>query len=381
VSARSADAGAAYARYLGTSHFGSLDGLRFLSIVPVVWHHSTARPLEGILGRGPLGVDLFFCISGFLITTLMIRERESTGRIAIGRFYARRSLRIFPLYYVVLSLYVARAALFLPAGPQREHFFRSLPFYATYTSNWFVDFAVPFPIIFSFAWSLATEEQFYAFWPWIMARARWVAVPVAVASLLLITTQCVQWGLLTSVLGPGGLARRIAGSVSSPMCMGILLSLALHERRSFGILWRSLGWRWSAPFLLGALLLLAGAKSDPLLAIRLTMTLLVGACCIRPDHRLAAFTHAPWVRWIGKVSYGIYLLHVAAVTAARHILPDAMRSAPLVFVVAFGASVAAASASYRWLEQPFLRMRDLFRTAPPDGVAYPLTPIRATSDR
>jgi peptidoglycan/LPS O-acetylase OafA/YrhL len=377
VSDRSARAVAAHARYLGTSHFGSLDGLRFLSIVPVVWHHSTARPLEGMLGRGPLGVDLFFCISGFLITTLMIREREDAGRIAIGRFYARRSLRIFPLYYVVLSLYLVRAALFLPVGPQREHFFRSLPFYATYTSNWFVDFAVPFPIIFSFAWSLATEEQFYAFWPWIMARARSFAAPVAAAAMLLIMTQCVQWGLVTSVLAPGGLARRIAGGVSSPMCMGILLSFALHERRSFGILWRWLGWRWSAPLLLGTLLLLAGVRTDPLLAIRVTMALLVGACCIRPDHRLAFFTDAPWARSIGKVSYGIYLLHVAAVTLARHLLPDA--SALLVFMVAFAASVAAASASYRWFERPFLRMRDLFRPAPEGEVAY--SPVRATSDR
>jgi len=125
----------AHARYLETSHFASLDGLRFLSIVPVVWHHSTPRPLEGILGRGPLGVDLFFAISGFLITTLMIREQSRTGRLAVGRFYARPSLRIFPLYYVVLSLYVVRAMLFLPEGPARAHFLHSLPFYATYTSN------------------------------------------------------------------------------------------------------------------------------------------------------------------------------------------------------------------------------------------------------
>ena len=219
----------------------------------MVWHHSTPRPLEGILGRGPLGVDLFFAISGFLITTLMIREQSRTGRLAVGRFYARRSLRIFPLYYVVLSLYVVRAMLFLPEGPARAHFLHSLPFYATYTSNWFVDFAVPFPVIFSFAWSLATEEQFYAFWPWIMARAQTFHLPVVVASLLLVVTQGVQWGLLTSVLAPDSLARRIAGSISSPLCMGILLAWALHERRSFVLLYRWLGHRWSAPLILGAL--------------------------------------------------------------------------------------------------------------------------------
>jgi peptidoglycan/LPS O-acetylase OafA/YrhL len=357
---------AAHARYLGTSHFASLDGLRFLSIVPVVWHHSTPRPLEGILGRGPLGVDLFFAISGFLITTLMIREQARTGRLAVGRFYARRSLRIFPLYYVVLSLYVARVIFFLPEGPQRAHFLRSLPFYATYTSNWFVDFAVPFPVIFSFAWSLATEEQFYAFWPWVMARARTFHLPVLAATLLLVTTQSVQWGLLTSVLAPDGLPRRIAGSISSPMCMGILLAWALHERRSFGVLYGLLGLRWSAPVILGVLALLAAAPQDPLLAIRLAMTLLVGACCIAPGHGLAALTDAPPVRFIGKVSYGIYLVHVAAVTVAKHILPSAWGGAPFVFVLAFAGSVAVASASFAWFERPFLRMRDVFR---PKGLA------------
>ena len=62
-----------HAAWLALSHFPALDGLRCLSILPVIWHHSTPRPLEGALGRGPLGVDLFFAISGFLITTLLMR--------------------------------------------------------------------------------------------------------------------------------------------------------------------------------------------------------------------------------------------------------------------------------------------------------------------
>ena len=97
----------------------------------------TPRPLEGILGEDLSASIPSFAISGFLITTLMIREQARTGRLAVGRFYARRSLRIFPLYYVVLSLYVVRAQLFLHGGP------RALPippgiasrFTPTYTSS------------------------------------------------------------------------------------------------------------------------------------------------------------------------------------------------------------------------------------------------------
>src|SRR4051812_26046578 len=92
---------ARHAAYLGTAHFASLDGLRFLSIAPVVWHHCTSGPLPGVLGKGPIGVELFFAISGFLITTRLIREQRARGAVAIGQFYTRRALRIFPLYYAV----------------------------------------------------------------------------------------------------------------------------------------------------------------------------------------------------------------------------------------------------------------------------------------
>jgi peptidoglycan/LPS O-acetylase OafA/YrhL len=71
--------------YLGTSRFPSLDGLRCLAVLPVVWHHATPRPPSGLLGRGPLGVDLFFAISGFLITTLLLRERRARGAVSVGR--------------------------------------------------------------------------------------------------------------------------------------------------------------------------------------------------------------------------------------------------------------------------------------------------------
>ena len=87
---KAAPAAEAHRSFLGARHFPSLDGLRCLAILPVVWHHSTPRPLPGVLGRGPLGVDLFFAISGFLITTLLLREASTTGRISLSGFYARR---------------------------------------------------------------------------------------------------------------------------------------------------------------------------------------------------------------------------------------------------------------------------------------------------
>src|SRR4051794_13366260 len=90
--------------YLGTKTFGSLDGLRAASIIAVLWHHAArdAGPRSILVGRGFRGVALFFVIRGFLIATLPLRERRRTGTISLGRFYARRFLRIFPPYYLML---------------------------------------------------------------------------------------------------------------------------------------------------------------------------------------------------------------------------------------------------------------------------------------
>jgi peptidoglycan/LPS O-acetylase OafA/YrhL len=352
---------ARHAAYLGTAHFASLDGLRFLSIVPVVWHHSTLGPLPGVLGKGPLGVDLFFAISGFLITTRLLREQRGRGDVAVGQFYARRALRIFPLYYAVLGVYALRAWFVLPPSPVRAHFLQSLPFWATYTADWFVDVAVTHPIIFSFGWSLAVEEQFYLLWPWIVRATRGALFPVAAALLLLAADQGAESGLFAGGLPLSGLAHRMIVSLSTPICLGALLAYALDRPRSFAVASRLLGARASAPLAFLALAALVVADGTPLFAVHVTLALLVGACCARPDHGLTALTDARPLGWVGRVSYGVYLLHVSAITAWKRVLPAAWISAPLVFALSFAASLALAAASYRWFERPFLRLGHLFR--------------------
>ena len=94
----------AFGSYRAIKYFGSLNGLRCACILAVIWHRTAGAGRDALLlSRGYLGVSLFFVISGFLITTLMLREREAYGQISVGAFLARRALRIFPLYYLVLS--------------------------------------------------------------------------------------------------------------------------------------------------------------------------------------------------------------------------------------------------------------------------------------
>lgn len=352
------DRRSAYDDYKATTRFGSLDGLRCLAIVPVFWHHCTLGPLAGVLGKGPLGVDLFFAISGFLITTLLLRERDATGRVAAGAFYARRSLRIFPLYYAVLGLYVLHAWLGMPSGPQRDHFWRSLPFFATYTTNWFVNFAVPHPVSFAFSWSLAAEEQFYLVWPWVIRLGGYWP---AIAGLgLLGLDQGAEHGLWASVLAPGGLGHRIVSSIASPICMGALLALALHARRTFIVAGVLLGQRASALILLAALGLCV-VFDVPLWSAHLLLAAIVGACVVRRNS-LVWLLNSRAVAWVGTVSYGVYLLHVGVITFVRRSCPGLAQPA-WTFIVALPLTVALASLSFRLFEQRLLALRRRFPPA------------------
>ncbi|MFO0665585.1 MAG: acyltransferase [Polyangiaceae bacterium] len=352
---------APYARFRETATFGSLDGLRALSILPVVWHHATPRPLEGILGKGPLGVDLFFTISGFLITTLLLRERDRTpaARISVRDFYRRRVLRIFPLYYTILALYVVRAIAWPPAPALRAHFFASLPFFATFTTNWFVDFTVPHPVVFAFSWSLATEEQFYALWPWLF-RGRWL--PLIAAISLLLVDQLAERGALAFLFAEGSTTLRMLKSIASPICLGAIAACLAHEKRAFRLLHVVAGHRASAPFSFALLVAAIALPHVSLFTTHVVLALLVLACTVREDNGLAPFLRARPMVSLGAVSYGVYMVHVAVIAGLRPLLPGTERMLPL-FAAALALSYAAARISYRFLETPFLRMRSRHHSA------------------
>jgi peptidoglycan/LPS O-acetylase OafA/YrhL len=333
-----------------TSYFGSLDGLRALSILPVVWHHATSGPAPGVLGRGPLGVDLFFAISGFLITTLLLRERERHGKVALGAFYARRSLRIFPLYYVVLGGFALHALLLRDAGPVRDHFLRSLPWYATYTSNWFVDNAVPHAVVFSFAWSLATEEQFYLGFPWLLRVSKGIVPAALFMGAVVVADQAAEREWLS--MGPQ--AMRMLRSLATPIALGSLSALALRTSL-FRVVDLVLGRRASPLVMLG--LVVCGAVVPwSLLEVQALMVGLVVACCLREDHWLAPFLSARPLRHVGLVSYGMYLLNVPAIQLAKRVVPQSF-----VFAVGLALSVAFATAAHSAIEKPLMRLRARFR--------------------
>lgn len=339
-------------------HFASLDGLRCLAIVPVVWHHSTPYPLDGVLGRGPLGVDLFFALSGFLITSLLLHERAGGQPISLERFWVRRSLRIFPLYYLVLAAFVLHAIFIRADAPERAYFLRSVPFYATYTSNWFMQSAVGHPIVFAFAWSLAAEEQFYLLWPPVLRWIRGTVTPLLLMLGLVALDQCAESGRLAPVLGEG-LALRVVRSFATPIGLGSVLALLVASPAGASIR-ALLAQRWSSLVAFG-LVAMAAIDAWPLFTTHLTMTALVGACALRADHFLAPLLEQRVVRHVGTVSYGIYLLNVPVVSACRRLLGESAGPTTL-FACAMLGSIAFATVTYRFVERPFFALRERFRT-------------------
>jgi len=363
--------------YLSRTYFSSLDGLRCLAILPVIWHHSTPRPLPGILGKGPAGVDLFFCISGFLITTLLLRERARSSSIRLGAFYARRALRILPLYYGVLALYVLYALTALPDSSEpRAHFFRNLPYYATFTANWFANFGVSHPILFAFSWSLCIEEQFYAFWPALVKRLSWLGALGAMLALIVLDL-LTERGMLVALIPPDTIAERMITSFATPIGLGAVLALLLHDGRTFSRIEPLLARFWSSRLALASVFALLSWSSAPRFAFHAGLTWLVGACVVREQHGLSAFLTARAPSYVGRVSYGLYLLNATAVALVHRAFPGRGESSLFVFAFALPLSLALATLSHRFIEAPCAGWRSRFR----NEKRAELTPARESAAR
>lgn len=360
-----------YNQFRSIGYFGSLDALRCLAIVAVIWQHSPAIPHDAmpLTDAGASGVALFFVLSGFLITTLLLREDEGTGGISLRNFYMRRTLRIFPLYYAVLGLYALLVAL-LEHNAAGRLFFQNLPYYLTYTTNWFVDLKLNEDgqrrVIFVFAWSLATEEQFYLFWPPIMKFCRRaVAISILLAVVFVDLALTFAFGIVDVPETTVQRLLRIAQSPSTEICFGVLLAIALHAKAGFAAAWRVLGKQWSAPATLVLLAAIAmwpgGATPGWYLAQAMALTAFLAACVIREDHGVAAFLTTPFLARVGVVSYGMYLLHMLSVNSVKVIFARiGVESAPALFVLAVLAAYFSAEMSYRLFESPILRLKKRF---------------------
>jgi peptidoglycan/LPS O-acetylase OafA/YrhL len=234
-----------HATFLATKTFGSLDGLRALSIIAVLWHH-THEGIAGLAatGRGFLGVDLFFVISGFLIVTLLLRERRRAGSISLRRFYVRRFLRIFPPYYAMLA--IVAAAAFLKLGNGSAAIRHDLPYAVLYVSN-----LVQMQSLLLITWSLAVEEQFYLIVPTIERYLR-PGLLVALLAGAYVLVSLPPFGLFAGLDLPSFFRETTFG----PILLGVMLAHLLDHPRGYRLASRALA-HPASPLVAVALVLLA----------------------------------------------------------------------------------------------------------------------------
>ncbi|MCB0985334.1 MAG: acyltransferase [Ilumatobacter sp.] len=349
-----------------------LDGLRAIAIGLVVVHnylHKADGRLSSLRG-GYLGVTVFFVLSGFLISSLLLVEEESTGRVRFGSFYLRRAYRLLPAMLLALAFLLGIGWATGEAwGPQMVRAGSVLG----YVFNWWHG-SSPLPDGWGPLWSLSVEEQFYLVWPLLLAALLWLVGRRATGR------QRTDRVAAVTAVGALGLAawRTLAwwgGETESPLynhthfradalLIGAALAVVVHGRRELMDRARAAE-RWFFPVVAAVCVLaVVGSRADPesrpgwmlgpgmtlvaVLAAVMTM-LAITAPSGSPTRRVL---DARWMVWIGTRSYAIYLLHEPMAAAVGHATGH---GGAVVAAVSLVLTLAVAEASYRWLEQPVLR--------------------------
>jgi peptidoglycan/LPS O-acetylase OafA/YrhL len=327
----------------------SLAGIRGLAILLVVAFHMDLPLRQG----GPVGVTVFFVLSGFLITSLLIREADRTGGVDLRGFYARRVRRLFPALVVAVLVILSVAALAGRIGPVATDSVLAL----TYLSNWARATGDGMGL-WNHAWSLGIEEQFYLVWPIGFIALRRFAAPTSwrfIAPLLILA---VSSGLLRVALLVSGASGDRVYFGSDTRAEAILAGcvLACLFARPGGVTVP----RWLGPVSMVALLALASFDKEPAPWPGALYSLVAVASCgliaaaMQPGRQWLGLSSRLMV-WLGERSYSLYIWHVPVILTLGVAMDGA--TPVLRFCVVALASLALAVGSYRYVEHPFRHHR------------------------
>lgn len=353
-------------------YFSGLNGIRAMAALGVVVSHTTlalpqfgldaflfgafndGKP-KGLLLAG-FGVSMFFVLSGFLITYLLLKEKE-VQEIDIKKFYLRRILRIWPLYYVYLALCLIFMILDHQAFDTSALFF-----YLFYAAN------VPFILgngigLVAHYWSLGVEEQFYMFWPWVVKKIKnsWL-VPITAASIVIL----VMAKLVLHVLTPNSILES-AIHITRFHCMmiGALGALLYYNENKWFLLVFD---NKIAQFFAWIIILLvicnkyhfASIIDNEIISV-VTLFVIIGQ--INKTNRLVNLENSV-CDFLGKISYGIYVIHPLIITLLAKFLPPIQAPNMLKYLIIYslvaGLTILLSFISYKYLESYFLKLKHKF---------------------
>lgn len=339
-------------------YIAELDGLRAVSVLSVIACHT--MPLAP---GGFLGVDVFFVLSGFLITRILLAEHHQYGSIDILNFYMRRILRLMPAFYLMLIAILG----FLVLTSQNSRLNIDTVFVsALYVMNWTRAFSTGHDGFLGHAWSLAVEEQFYLIWPLLLAGLLALVgrrhLPKAIFSLLaaIVTWRCI-------LIASGADPMRIYNGTDTRIDTLLVGALLAANTVSFD------------PKLVGRLALASGLglaalvpilpwQNQVLQSVGFTViavmagSIILWAASSPRSTAGAALRTAPLVG-LGRISYGVYLWHYPLLTL---FLPGLTNAPPLLrFGYVTGASILIATVSFIVVERPCLRVKSRFASPAP----------------
>ncbi|WP_298267859.1 acyltransferase [Geobacter sp.] len=334
----------------------ALDGLRGIAILTVCFFHWGLPWIPG----GFFGVDIFFVVSGYLITSILLQELRTTSNINFRDFYLRRILRLFPALCFMLLLY-GLLATFVAVNPARHYLDILIVFF--YMANWARALDFGHPMEMGHTWSLSIEEQFYLVWPFIMYRSVRKLGPKGLFAVTLFLAAGST--LERVVLLPIASVDRLYNGFDTRMdtlLYGCILAIVLHFRPNWSlppklcrILLPAIGW--------GGIMcsLGLGHVYDPftyfygiLLVAIFSMALVVSAVSTWAP-RTQAVLSSPVFVWFGKRSYGLYLWHYTInmlLKIEHHGIGRTLLSAGIALVMT--------EVSYRCVERPFLALKRKF---------------------
>ena len=360
-----------------TVYHPELDILRFFAFLLVFGTHALAYSTAHLLAHhippviakvfpafvigGRMGVDLFFLLSAYLITDLLLREKDTFGKLNVPAFYARRALRIWPLYFALIALVMVFPAMEV----ENSAFSRvNLIAFLLFVGNWSFVFGGRVYSVLGPLWSVSIEEQFYVLWPPIVSRLSRRGILIASAVMIFIANADRAIEIMIFHHSLAKLWENTLAHLDS-LAVGIAIAVLLNGKTS------QLKWPVRVAMFIGGYLCFAirgnamaeladAPVSQGNMAV-LGYAIIVLGCALFLFSLLGAPIRSSVLEYLGKVSYGLYVYHVAALALVdRYYRAHGVTHEVLRPILGLIVTIGVAAISYRYLEMPFLKLKQRF---------------------